>query len=153
MSLSDGYTKQRIVTLYQNGFKPPQTAKILSVEALPGSREGVHKFLRKFEETGCLNRHLGSGHPSKLTVEIQRLVEEQMRQDDKTTAYQLHSLLLSKGYYLSLRSVLRCRTSMGWTFRGSAYCQLIRDVNKKKIFDWAKIYTDDDFENVMSILV
>ena len=135
--------------LYQNGFKPPKIAKILSEEGLPGSREEIHKFLRKFQETGCLNRHPGSGRPSKLTVEIQRLVEEQMKQDDETTAYQLHALLLSKGYSLSLRLVLRCRTSMGWTFRGSAYCQLIRDVNKKKRFDWAKIYIDDDFENVI----
>ena len=74
-----------------------------------------------------------------------------MKQDDETTAYQLHALLLSKGYSLSLRSVIQCRTSMGWTFRGSAYCQLIRDVNKKKRFDWAKIYIDDDFEKVIFI--
>ena len=84
--------------LYQNGFKPPKIAKIQSEEGLPGSREEIHKFLRKFQETGCLNRHPGSGRPSKLTVEIQRLVEEQMKQDDETTAYQLHALLLSKGY-------------------------------------------------------
>ena len=46
-------------------------------------------------------------------------------------------------------SVLRCRTSLGWTFRGSAYCQLIREVNKTKRLEWAKLYKDDDFENVI----
>ena len=69
-----------------------------------------------------------------------------MKQDDETTAYQLHAILVSKGYTLSLRSVLRCRTSLGWTFRGSAYCQLIREVNKKKRLEWAKLYKDDDFD-------
>ena len=28
--------------------------------------------------------------------------------------------------------VLRCRTYLGWTFRGSSYCQLIRHENKQK---------------------
>ena len=28
--------------------------------------------------------------------------------------------------------------SFGWTFRGSAYCQLIRNVNKQKHLEWAQ---------------
>ena len=64
--------------------------------------------------------------------EVKRVVESQMRLDDETTAYQLHALLNSKGYCLSLTTVLHYRTSLGWTFRGSAYCQLIREVNKQK---------------------
>ena len=31
-------------------------------------------------------------------------------------------------------TILRNRRSLGWTFRGSAYCQMIRDVNKTKPF-------------------
>ena len=41
---------------------------------------------------------------------------------------------------------------MGWTFRGSAYCQLIRAGNKQKRLDWAKKYLDevgDGFNNVV----
>ena len=33
--------------------------------------------------------------------------------------------------------------SSGWTFRGSAYCQLIRDVNKEKRLEWALQYKND----------
>ena len=65
-------------------------------------------------------------------AEIKRIIEDQMRVDDETTAYQLHWLLTEKGYSITLRTVLRCRTALGWTFRGSAYCQLIREVNKIK---------------------
>lgn len=52
--------------------------------------------------------------------------------DDETTATQLHELLTHYGIAISLRTVLCCREQLGWTFRGSAYCQLIRDVNKQK---------------------
>ena len=38
---------------------------------------------------------------------------------------------------ISTRTILRCRTLLGWTFRGSAYCQLIRTVNKQKRLQWA----------------
>lgn len=55
--------------------------------------------------------------------------------DDETTAYELHTLLVGKWYSLSLRIILRCRSSLGWTFRGGAYCQLIPDENKKKRID------------------
>ena len=72
-----------------------------------------------------------------------------MRKDDETTAVQLRALLLDKGYQLSLRTILRCRVSLGWTFRGSSYCQLIRDVNKVKRFEWAQNHVSDDFGDVI----
>ena len=84
-----------------------------------------------------------------MTAEIKRIVEEQMRLDDETTATQLHVLLNSRGYSLSLRTILRCRTSLGWTFRGSSYCQLIWNVNKVKRLEWAKENIGKDFGNVV----
>ena len=49
------------------------------------------------------------------------IVEEQMKRDDETTAFQLHRLLINKGYQLSRRTILRWRRSLGWTFRGKLY--------------------------------
>ena len=80
---------------------------------------------------------------------IKEIVEEQMRADDETTATHIHHLLEQRGYNISLRTVLRCRSVLGWTFRGSAYCQLIRDVNKQKRLAWARQYVSDDFSNVI----
>ena len=74
---------------------------------------------------------------------------EQMRWDDETTASQLHVLLVSLGYCLNLRTALRCRTALGWTFRGSAYCQLICAVNKQKRLDFARANLSDNFANVI----
>ena len=143
------YKKERIVFLYSQGFKPPTIRKILSEEGMFATREGIHKFLLNFTETGCLLRRPGSGRPSKITAAIKRIVEHQMRLDDETTACQLHKLLASNGYELSLLTILRCRSSLGWTFRGSAYCQLIREPNRLKRLHWAIEHQQDDFDNVV----
>ena len=63
---------------------------MLAKEKLKCSRVGVAKFLKVYEATGWIARQPGSGRPSKITVEIKDKVEEQMRLDDETTAYQLH---------------------------------------------------------------
>ena len=107
------YKKQRILFYYEKGYKAPTIAKLLREANLQCSRVGVAKFLKKFQETGNINRRVGSGRPSKVTAEIKRVVEEQMRLYDETTAVQLHRILVEKGYSISLRTILRCRTSLG----------------------------------------
>ena len=72
-----------------------------------------------------------------------------MREDDETTAYQLHSLLVTQGITISRRTVIRCRESLGWTFHGSAYCQLIRHCNKQKRLDWACEHLQDNFDDIV----
>jgi len=81
-----------------------------------------------------------------LNVEI---VESKMREDDITTAYQLHALLLLHSCNISKRTVLCCHSQLGWTFRGSAYCQLIRHTNKVKRLEWAREHLNDSFDNVV----
>lgn len=94
------------------------------------SRVGIYKFLKSYNAIRSICRRIGSGRPSKITAEIKQLVEQQMRIDDETTAYQLHRMLTEKGYSISLRTILRCRTALGWTFRGSAYCQFEKPINR-----------------------
>ena len=109
----------------------------------------IAKFIKRFREDGTIVRRVGSGRPSKITAEIKAIVDEQMKRDDETTAFQLHRLLTEKGYNLTRRTVLRCRTELGWTFRGSSYCQLIREANKVKRLEWALQNRNDTFENVV----
>ena len=143
------YVKEQILILATQGFKPPTIQKILAEERFYVTREGVHKFITKFNESGSLLRRPGYGRPSKTTLEVKRVVEEQMRLDDETTAYQLHALLNAKGYFLFIHTIFRCRSALGLTFRGSAYCQLIRQVNKEKRLEWAQKYKDDSFADVI----
>ena len=120
--------------------KPPTIANELQKENLKCSRVGIYKFLKLYRRTGSIRRKAGSGRPSKVTTEIKQIVEDQTRLDDEMTAYHLHGLLTEKGYSISLRTILRCQTALGWTFRGSAYCQLIQEVNKGKRLAWAREY-------------
>ena len=143
------YKKQRILHFASMGLRPPTIAKELQKEKLKCSRVGVHKFLKYYRETGSIGRKVGSGRPSKAMAEIKRIIEDQMRVDDETTAHQLHWLLTEKGYSITLRTVLRCRTALGWTFRGSAYCQLICEVNKFKQLAWARDHLHDTFDDVI----
>ena len=142
----------RILILRRKGHNPPTIAKVLREEGMQASRKGIAQFLKKYVETGTIARRPRSGRPSKVTQEIKTIVEAQMRADDETTAHQLHAILKSKGVELSLRTILRCRTALGWTFRGSSYCQLIREANKEKRLKWAREYVsevEDGFQDVI----
>jgi len=110
---------------------------------------GVEKFIQKFNETGSLMRKPGSGRPSKITPEMKEIVKAKMQEDNETTVYQLHALLLSHGFTISARTVLRCRTELGWTFHGSTYCQLIREANNQKHLEWAHQHLHDNFDDVV----
>ena len=47
-------------------------------------------------QTYCLS--VCGGRPSLVTAAITKIIEQQMRLDDETTAYQLHALLNVNGY-------------------------------------------------------
>lgn len=89
------------------------------------SRVGVWKFVKRYKLHRSIQRKPGSGWPSKITADVSHLVDRKMEKDDETTAVQLQKLLAENGYDLSLHTILRFRAKLGWTFRGSAYCQLI----------------------------
>ena len=143
------YKKQRILYHHFRGYRPTVIVNLLQQENMKASRWGVAKFLKRFVDDGTILRRIGSGRPSKITAEIKTIVDEQMKRDDETTAFQLHRLLTEKGYSLTCHTILRCRTKLGWTFHGSAYCQLIREANKTKCLEWALPNRNDTFEDVV----
>ena len=55
------YERQRIVSLWHDGFKAPAIATILAKENLPATRQGIQKFLKKYTESGTIGRKEGSG--------------------------------------------------------------------------------------------
>ena len=94
------YVKQRILFYHQQGRKSRNIRNLLLGEGLIVSHVGIYRFLKRFEKCGTLARDRGSGRPSKITVEVKRIVEA-MQLDDETTAVQLRALLAQKGaYYL-----------------------------------------------------
>ena len=134
------YTKRRIVFYEAKGYSAPKITKLLQEEGIDVSRRGVSAFLAWVEQTGDIARRPGSGRPSKRTDEIKDAVERAMREDDETTAKELREKLTTEGRSLSLSSTLRCRRELGWIVRGSAYCQMIREANKAKRLEWARLF-------------
>lgn len=65
-----------------------------------------------------------------------------MLQDDETTAKELVAALTADGISLSTFTALKVRKLLGWTSRGTTYCQLICAPNSERRYRWAQ-------ENVM----
>lgn len=143
------YVKLRILFHHFQGLKRYTIARVPDDEGVKVSRFGVHKFIQHYKELGSIDRKGGSGRPSKVTMQVKCLIDQLMEEDDETTAYQLHHMLVENGIQISFRTILRCHTALGWTFRGSAYCQLIREENKIKRLDWSQRYKEDEFEDVI----
>ena len=120
---------------------------------MKASRRGIDKFLLCYEEDGSTSRRKGSGRPTIITEDMREIVEERMQADDETTAHQLHRCLTEEhGYSSCERTALRCRTGLGWTHRGSAYCQLIRTVNKEKRLAWARQFQHEAAAGFLDVI-
>ena len=126
------YTKRRILFYYNKGYYAPTIVGLLQKENIQVSRRGVGDFIIRFKQTGNITRRAGSGRPSKLTEDVKTIIEAAMRDDDETTVKELLEQLSTQGIFLSQRTISRCRTDLGWTTRGTAYCQMIRETNKVK---------------------
>lgn len=149
MVLSD-YSKLRILSLHWRGYKVSTIVDHLVLEdGIRASRQGVRQFLKRYSNRGTIARKPGSGFPGKLSPSVQQIIELAMRHDDQTTATQLHIKLATYGLYVSLTTILLNRHQLGWVYRGSAYCQLIRQANKQKQLDWACTYLHDSFDDVI----
>ena len=103
------------------------------------SKQSIRLFLKWYSERGTIGRKPGSGMTLKLPPAILQIIEQAMRNDDdETTATQLQVRLAAGNVHVLLSNILRDRRQLGWVYRGSAYCQLIRTVNKQKRLDGLK---------------
>ena len=145
------YAKQRIVALKQTGADELTSTDIHKILLLEGVRTTPQtiRFLMRYCKTNSINRASGSGHLSKLTEDVLRLIDVEMKKNDETTATTLCTFFLQHGLEISIRTILRGRKQLGWSYCGSAYCQLIWEPNNVKRKDWALKYLHDDFQNVV----
>ena len=144
------YAKLRVLSLHWQGIKVPAIAEYLVLEdGIRFSKTGIRRFLKRFADLKTIARKAGSGCPPKISPVILQLIDRAMHTDDETTATQLQALLASHNVYVSLSTIVRNRCQMGWIYRGSAYCQLIRDVNKQKRYDFALAHLHDPFDDVI----
>lgn len=149
------YTKQRILFYLTLGLSSYQIQHELRNKGCKAMRQEIAKFVKRYHQSGMIKRKPGSGRPTKITEEVLKIVEDSTLENDDTTAVQLHVILSEKCVYLSFKTILRSRAQLRWTFRGSTYCQLIRNINKEKRLACARKYvhvddtTNSRFENAI----
>lgn len=139
------YAQQHIVALKGSGLKHGDVVYALRRENITTSRQTVRWFYFRYLEDGTINRRPGSGRPLILAELSLAMVEQLMQQDDKTTATQNIRFLRAMVW----TTILRGRRTLRWTFRGSAYCQLIREANKQKRLEWAQLHLNDNVHDVV----
>lgn len=64
---------------------------------------------------------------------------------EETTTKELKKMLSEHGHHIRETTALKCCKELGCTHSGSAYCQMIRDVNKEKRLEGASENKGDDF--------
>ena len=78
------YLKHRVYLLHAEGLSPRAIVDTLAEEGQSATWQGITKLIKKIQETGSLARHPGSGRPSKVTPQVETIVEALMHQDDET---------------------------------------------------------------------
>ena len=80
---------------------------------------------------------------SKKKEEILKFVDSQMEQDDEASLEDLQLLLQREGVIVSLTSTWHWWRELGWSTKGTKYCQVVLEANTEKLLDWTKANVDD----------
>ena len=128
------YCKQRIVQLYfERRVSYGNITRVLAAEELKVHKRTVWVTIKRYKEHGMISCLPGSGRRFRLTPKMLTIIEQRMQEDDETTAGQLVRILHAPGHAASKQTIIRARTLLGWTFHGSWYCQMIRNVKEKRV--------------------
>ena len=140
------YTKKRILHYSKLNLSSEYIFKAMADEGILVSKSEICKFLK---DKGTILRKEGLGQLPVIDMKGVGFINEAMHGDDETTTRELKKVLDTHGRAASESAVLRCRKPLGWTYRRSAYCQLIRDSNKEKRLAWAILNQDQSFSNAI----
>ena len=143
------YARERARQLMSGGSTCVEVVTALRQEGIYTCRQTVWRLQRHLDTYGTIQPLPKPGRPTKLTdVTLQR-IDAAMEQDDETTAKELVTLLQGAGLSISLSTALKGRRLLGWTSRGTAYCQLVRAQNREKRLLWAQEHLGGSFDDVI----
>ena len=117
---------------------------MLKGEGLLVSFASVTKIIKEVRLTGSVANLPRSGRPTKLSLEANAFIDQQMQSNDEMTSAQIQKKLAKHGI-----TVRRSHKKQGWTLQWTAYCQLIRRDNLPPLqncYVCSEHFTDDCFE-------
>lgn len=128
-------------------------SKILRIEerAIIDRRFVRHTILT-FNACGNVYRNKkGLGRPKRLmnNMQIREIIDGCLKENDEITAKQIKNRLDRRGFYISIATINRIKRDLGWTLKGTSYCQLIRNANKPKRVQWVTENINDSFNDVI----
>ena len=134
--------------MLDEGASVSDVVKHLESGGVKVSRQTIWRLQQHCKKYKTFTQLHRSGRPKLLSPRKLTVIEECMQTDDETTGKELTVKVCQEtGAKLSLRSIYRGRRELGWSFRGAAYCQLIREVNKQKRLQWAQQHVGDSFSD------
>ncbi len=121
------------------GYKPTEICRLLKNRGHKLQKSTVSRFYRNYKSSGSIERKLGSGRPRKVTPAVLGFVQQEMDANDEMTGKGLKETLdlQCEGMEISDRSLLRARQLIGWDYKSTQYCQMIRQGNVEKRYLWA----------------
>ena len=131
------YAKIRIISLKESGISNKMIQQILAEENVMTTSETIRRFWKRYNFCGSIDCAHSSGRKSKATANVLEIIDSSMTENDETTAKQLQLVLKQQGIDISESSILRFRRKLGWKYCGARYCQVIREQNKLKRYEWA----------------
>ena len=137
------YVKQRILYLSRTGKTYSPIVDILALEGRRVTKPGICYFLKKFKATGSITRKPGTGRKPTKTRALLDFIDTEIEKDDEISLADLRTKLVEKGINVSISSIHRWKEELGWTSKGTKYCQMIREGNVAKRLDWAKANIED----------
>ena len=145
------YSRERIKVLLSDGLSIQEIVRVLESEGIVTCRQTVWRIQCHLQKHGSIAPLPKSGRRTKLTRRVLQCIENSMTRDDETTGNELTAALsqLYPGETISTTTALRGRRMLGWTRRGTAYCQLIREHNRTKRLEWAQQNLGGKFEDVI----
>ena len=143
------YTRERILKLLRAGYSVAETFELLQQEGIRTCRQTVWRIRGLIEAYGPIEPLHKSGRPTKLASAALQSIENLMQSNDETTGKELKVSLSDSGISVSTTTALKGRRLLGWTRRGTAYCQLIRAPNRAKRLEWAQRNVGKTFDDVI----
>ena len=145
--------RKRVVTFFEKGMCIKDILKRLEEENVLVTRQTLYRLIRKFETRGMIADLPRRKRSRKITSEMLEIIDSELQQNDELTSQQLRTHLQERfpSLHVSLPTIKRARNAKGWVCTRPHYCQVVRDLNKRKRFLWCHHLknTNEKFENIV----
>jgi len=145
--------RRSVLSLSNAGYSVADIEQILKKQKVATTKRSLYRLIKKFKEHGVYTDLQRRARDRKITPEMLKMINDELKQNDEATARDLRAMLIEKYPDLEVTlSTIKCqRQALGWVCTRPHYCQLIRNLNKTKRLVWCKEQrrVNEDFNNVI----